>query len=91
MIDPTSDFFAEDDSGTSTYAIRAANANARARTRAAIRLAAEHLRDAPPTDYGPDNSLHQAVAGIVLDLLDNLDDPHIRERLGALIREEARP
>lgn len=63
-------------------------AHARARERAVVRLAAEHLRDAPPTDYGPDNTLHEAVAGIVLDLLDLLDEPRTRERLGELIRQE---
>jgi hypothetical protein len=60
----------------------------KALVRAVIRLAAEHLLDAPPTDYGPDNTLHAAVAGIVMDLIARLDEPRIRERLAELLAEE---
>jgi hypothetical protein len=57
--------------------------------RAVVRLAVEYLRDAPPTDYAPGVTLHEAVAGILLDLPDDLDrDPLLGSRLAVLLAEE---
>ena len=57
--------------------------------RAAIRLAAEHVQNHPPTDWGPEYTVHDVFARMVYELLDLLDDRLTRDRLEALIRQEA--
>jgi hypothetical protein len=62
----------------------------RAWMRAAVRLAAEHVRTGPPRDWGPGSTVHDAMADAVEEFLDRIDDPGILHRLIRIAEQEAR-